>query len=144
MDINELISNTEKIDIIAMVDDAVHNTSTELVRLQRLQMLRGQNRKGFKIGVYKNKAYAIRKHLMNPLPGESFVDARLTGAFHAAIFADDRETYVVLDSSDEKTERLIEMYGEELFGLNDEHALEYSSEYLGPEITEIIKNLIHK
>lgn len=138
MTIDGMIRKFKSVKVKSLLEESVYKTREQLKRLQRLQMLHGRNRLGYKIGVYKNKAYAIKKHIQNPLAGKGFVDLRLTGEFHKAIFADERETYVVLDSADPKTADLIEMYGEEIFGLNDKYAKEYSAHYLGPQITKQI------
>lgn len=152
MDIDAMISRMQKAKVKDIVRESVHETRMDLVKIQRLQMLHGENSLGHKIGIYasakgkKKKAtygtYAMKKHIMNALPGLGFVDLRFTGDFYREIFIDDRDNYVVIGSADSKTGDLVKKYGEEIFGLNDTWSIEYSVHYLGPMITEQFKKIL--
>lgn len=139
-----MISNLDGINVRQEVEDAFLQKRDILIKLQRVQMLMGERSDGQKIGKYNNIPYAIKKQSINPLAGFRAVDLRLTGAFHAGIFADVRSNSVVLDSADEKAGDLINKYGEEIFGLNDKNAAEFSKKHLQPTTVKNIKNKLLK
>lgn len=143
MTIDNLISRIEKLSIKQTVEDGLEATKEELIKLQRLQMLKGERSDGKKIGKYKNDRYAAKKAAQNPLAGFGNIDLKLTGDTHAAIFADVRENSVVIDSADMKTLFLVERFGESIFGLKPENASEYSLNYLGPDVTKRIVKKLH-
>lgn len=140
--INAMIARVQRVNIPVAIEEAVTETSTDLVRLQRLQLLSGKTNENSIIGIYKSDSYAFKKFVMNPLPGFRKMDFRLTGDFYRGIFADARDKTVVIDSADEKTERLLEI-NPDIFGLNKKNSEEYARHYLGPVATRIIKKQIN-
>lgn len=136
--INEMISRAESLNIREALEIAVDQTADQLVRLQRFQLLTGKDSSGGTIGIYRSDRYAFKKFLMNPLPGFRRMDFRLTGDFYKGIFADARENSVVIDSSDEKTGRLLDI-NPDIFGLSKQNASEYAKQYMGPVATKLIK-----
>lgn len=126
-------------DVIAQSIDA---TRFDLIKFQKFQMLLGYKADGNRIGKYKNKAYAAMKFAENPLAGIGYVDLRLTGYFQDDIFVDTRSNSVVLSSMDEKANSLMQKYGNNIFGLNEPTASEYSTMYLQPEGVNQIKNKV--
>ena len=95
-------------------------------------MMKGENATGKRIGRYRNPAYARLKNSMNPVPGLGVPDLKLTGKFHREIFAEIRGDKVIIDSVNEKTEALVEKYGETIFGLNVENKNELIEEVIRP------------
>lgn len=138
-----MISRIQRVSIPEAIENGAIDTSDDLVRLQRFQLLSGKDSEGDIIGIYRSDAYAFKKFQMNPLPGFRKMDFRLTGDFYKGIFADPREKTVVIDSSDEKTDKLLEI-NPDIFGLHKENASEYSLQYLGPAVTQRIKAMINK
>jgi hypothetical protein len=126
MNIDQLISNVESLDIKGLIRESVDENRDELIRLQKDQMLHGYDSLGKRIGKYKNKKYAIKKHALNPLPGLGFKDEKLTGSFQNEIFIDARNEGVVFSSLDEKTPDIIDREGENIFGLNEAYQTLYS------------------
>jgi hypothetical protein len=142
--IGHLIKNLEEVDINNVIEESMNDTVGSFARLQRLQMLSGKNSEGRRIGRYKNAAYARKKYQLSRLAGYGNVDLRLTGDFYRGVTVDPRSNSVVIDSGDYKTEILTDKYGEEIFGLNQEYAGEYSVNYLSPVAVEKIKKQILK
>jgi hypothetical protein len=143
MVIDTLIKNLEAVSFADVTEEAVDKTTEDLVRLQKLQLLSGKDADSRPLGRYKNKKYAAQKHLQNPLPGLGNMDFRLTGDFYRGIIVDARATGVVIDSADDKTEKLLDINGK-AFGLNTESTAEYTSQYMAPAANSIIKSKIHK
>jgi hypothetical protein len=141
MTIDRLIRNTEALDLRDVVEGSMEATKGDLVRRQKGQLLRGERADGKKIGKYKSEAYARRKHALNPLAGEGYMDWALTGELYEEIFADVREQSVVLDTADPKAEKLIEDHGDP-FGLNQDNRGSYAKEELQPEAVLRIRGQI--
>lgn len=64
-----------------------------------------------------------------------------TGDFYNAMFADVSYFDIEIDSTDSKTEDLIEKYGEKIFGLSDESKEEYRDDAM-PVLIEKIKEIL--
>jgi hypothetical protein len=142
--IGHLIDNLENLDFNNVIEESMIDTVDSFVRLQRLQMLSGQTSEGRKIGRYKSPAYAKKKYQLSRLAGYGNVDLRLTGDFYRGVTVDPRSKSVAIGGADYKTEILTDKYGEEIFGLNQEYAGEYSVNYLAPVAVERIKKHIIK
>lgn len=139
--ISKLLRNLERVSLSDVLEDSFEETKTDMIRLQKEQLLKGERADGKKIGRYKNPAYAKKKHAQNPLPGLGYMDWKLKGDLHKEVFADVRENSVVLDSADLKTGRLIKQHGDP-FGLNTDNSGVYAKEHLAPEATGRIKKII--
>lgn len=142
--IDHLIRNLESVKMPDVIHDAVVETTDDMKRLQRFQMLTGEAADDTKIGKYRNPVYAKQKFAQNPLAGLGNVDLRLKGDFYREILVDARVNSVVIDSADEKTQALINKYGEEIFGLNTEFSSEYATQHMGPVASDTIRKQIHK
>ena len=142
MDAFELLDKLEALDMNAVLDTAFASEAflTVVVQSQRSQMLHGLNSEGKRIGRYRNEPYAITKYQMNNLAGFGFIDLKLTGSFHAGIFAQSDNGEMEIASMDEKSEMLESRYGEngDIFGLADEMKGD-AVEVLQQELTKGVK-----
>lgn len=123
MDINQLIYNTDSLNVNEAVENAFIDISKNLIDAQKDQLIHGQLSTGKKTGLYKLKAYEIKKHAMNPLAGLGHKDYKLTGDFQRGIFVDVRATELVFGSLDIKTESILSSKhndGDNIMGLNKE------------------------
>lgn len=134
----------QQLDVRTLVMYSVDETAKQFIMMQQLQMITGYNSLGKRIGKYRNKVYAQKKYTQNPFAGYGNVDLRLTEAFQRDIFIDVRDMGVVIDSGDEKTEKLIEKYGREIFGLNKKSATEYSQLYLKKEFIRQVRDYLKR
>lgn len=141
-DINKLINNLKAVDVSDIIQAATALTIKDLEKLQKEQMLSGEDSKGKEIGRYKNKKYAAAKHILNPLPGLGVMDFKLYGDFQKLIFSTLDSSGVTISSSDKKTARLLSI-NKDVFTLNTDHTEKYSKEHMGPEATDLIKRKIH-
>jgi len=128
----QLKKRLEALKVDRVSQDSMEAVSNQLADRQRDQMLEGKNRKGARIGRYRNPAYARMKEVMNPLPGFGVPDLRLTGEFYKQVYVDVRDNTVIIDSTDEKTQSLVNKYGEEIFGLNENTKAEFIRKDLRP------------
>src|SRR4051812_2935254 len=100
--IDELIRKMNRFNVADTIHRSLENTTRDLVHQQVEQQYKGEDVNGGKIGKYRNKAYAFKKYMGNPMPGFGNVDLHLTGDLHKATFAEVRERSVVFGSMDEK------------------------------------------
>lgn len=116
MDVGQLISKLEKLEVKTICVSALENNEGLLIELQQKQMFLGKNANGEEIGFYRNASYEEMKNRMNPL-AKRRVDLKLTGAFHNSITVLAGEE-TIFDATDNKTLNLVEKYTEDIFGLN--------------------------
>lgn len=139
--IDQLITNVQQLNFITIIEESIDQTKEQYKELQRDQMLSGEGKNG-KIGKYQSKSYASKKEQINPKPGFGNVDLKLTGSFQNEIFVDVRTNSVVVDSADAKSGKLIEKYGDNIFGLNVVNQSNYSINEMGPVAVKKIKEQI--
>lgn len=130
------------LNVPAMAEKAVIETSNQLSNLNTEQMHRGLNSEGRPIGEYALPTYAEAKHRMNPLPGFGVPDLKVTGAFYEGVYTDVGGMKVEIDSVDSKADDLKARFGENIFGLSDNYKSEYIREFLKPEFVKAIKTEI--
>jgi hypothetical protein len=88
------------------------------VDLNTSQLMAGRDSKGRSLGEYKSMLYAEFKKTLNPA---GVVDLKLSGDFHSDFFIDTHQFPVVFDSRNWKTGKLVDVYGEDLFGTDEEN-----------------------
>lgn len=103
-----------------IIPNSVKRTQQELEDTQAFQMQLGKTVDGLDIGVLKNPAYGRRKKRRGGIAPEGMVDLRDTGAFQEGIRAQIVNDGIFLDSVDKKRDDLVEKYGEDIFGLNED------------------------
>ncbi len=117
---------------------SVERTKDKIAEANRRQMMAGKG-SARPIGKYRNPVYARYKNAANPEPGLGNIDLRLTGAFHKAIFVAVSGDGYEIDSSDGKTDDLVNRYGAQIFGLAPGPKTEYVEEYLTPAFQQAIE-----
>jgi hypothetical protein len=145
MTIDRLLNNARALNLASIVQDSVEAQKGKLIQLQRLQMLTGYKSDGKRIGKYRNDRYAVEKAIENPLAGLGWVDLKLEGYFQADVFVEVRESQeLIFGSVNEKTPKLVEKYGDDIFGLKQDNRADFANNYLKPEATTRIINQILK
>lgn len=129
----------QNLNVPAVAELAVIETSNQLSNLNTEQMHRGLNSEGRPIGEYALPTYAEAKHRMNPLPGFGVPDLKVTGAFYEGVYTEVGGMKVKTDSVDSKADDLKARFGENIFGLSDNYKSEYIREFLRPEFVKAIK-----
>lgn len=125
----ELKQRILSLNMRSIAEQAVEDTKQDIVERQQEQLRYGLNRKGQKIGKYKNDAYAKKKNALNPLPGLGNVDLKLEGDFHREIFVEVTPDVFKTDSKDSKSIDLQKKYPDAL-GLDPDHKKGYANQEL--------------
>lgn len=148
MTIDQIIRNTEELNISKVLQESVDDTTEELKNYQQQQMYAGQRADGENIDPLhgKYKGYALFTVLEKQKKGQ--VTNRVTlkdeGNFYLGIRVTATQKGVDFKGTDEKTDTLIAYYGPQIFGLNKDFSLIYSENDLTPLATEKIKKQIFK
>lgn len=106
----------------------------ELLDLNKEQLQGNQDSDGKSLGKYSKK-YA-------ELKGEENVNLFLTGDFYYGFFFASEKFPVIIFSYDEKTEWLVNRYGENVFGLTKNNKLLAASTILKDDIAAYYKKLL--
>jgi hypothetical protein len=139
--LNDLLKKIEAINVDHIAESIIESTEDVLIETQRAQMMAGLASDGGKIGEYKQELYAVKKHGMNPGAGFPNVDLRYKGDFQEKITAVVIGNELVIDSSDWKTGKLVDKYGERIFGLNEQFKKEYLTGALRPAFRVHIESI---
>lgn len=127
-------------DIKNVILGAVKKYSKKIIEMNQNQLLfEGSDSKGKKLKRYAAKWYEAYKMTLNPA---GVTDLRLKGGFYASFFVETSKYPVILYASDPKTEDLVNKYGENIFGLNDEHKEILINEYIKKEIEEYFSAIL--
>ena len=132
-----------KENIIPITANIIEKTEVEfeIVQLNKNQLYdNGMDSKNNKLSPYRSRYYADMKF---ELRGKELTDLFLKGdwqrEFHI-IISNDRIQYDIT-SSDEKTVPLVEKYGENIFGLNQENK-EIAFPIIKPYLLEEVNNIL--
>ena len=91
----------------------------EVLDMERERLFSGSNADGSAIKpAYTPVTVLIKKKKGQPADRVTLFD---TGAFHGAFTMERKGDTVLFSSSDSKTEKLVDKYGEGIFGLNEEN-----------------------
>jgi len=118
--------------------ELVQETSEEVLNMNRAQLMQGMDSQGNSLGKYQSESYARFKRTLNP---RGVVDLKLTGSFHENFFIAS-EVPLIIWSYDEKTNDLVEKYGEDIFGLTEDNRKAYLVGYIRPRFIEYQKALL--
>lgn len=129
----------QSIKLREKLPEIIQETAPEMILLNTLQLLHGQDSKGDTLRPeYRNVYYSRKKNARNPLPGYGVPDLRDTGDFYKDFTLDVDEKSYTLSSNDWKSVILTEKYGPHIFGLMTENKEKYISETLRPKIQKYI------
>ncbi len=125
-------------DIEDMLLKVVDESKNQAIDLNTSQLFSGKNANGESLGSYQNPEYAAFKRTLNPA---GVVDLKLTGDFYLGFFARTGKFPITFFSNDEKTSELIQNYGTEIFGLNQD-SLEAYREEIKPEVQKEYRKIL--
>lgn len=138
----DVCNNWRKImDLPQKIPVFVYETRFEIIRYNTEGQLRkGKKSDGNNIAPdYRNKVYAELKAQSNPLAVFGTPDLFLTGGFYSNFYISvDTQNYEI-DSRDSKTDKLLQRYGENIFGLTQPHKDEYATKFIYPKIKDYIE-----
>jgi hypothetical protein len=119
--VQQLRDRIQQVSVPRIVEYSAEEQREGLADINREQLLQGIESSGNKISPeYASKSYARRKQSMNSAPGLGTPDLKLTGEFHRQLIAKVSEEEIVFSSRDEKNDRLVSKYGEDIFGFTDD------------------------
>lgn len=122
----------ETLDTDKVVIDSMNATADDLEEKNRERMLDGVKADGSVMPHYSYISQTVYGYPDEP------IKLRDTGAFQRAIVVKLEGGKVVTESTDEKTDMLVERYGEDIFGTFGDYKSEYLKDSLRPEINRRI------
>lgn len=124
--LRRLTAEEQEKEILKIVDEF----EPVALDLNTAQLMDGKDSKGQLLAPYRNPEYAAFKRTLN---SKGVTDLKLTGDFHQSFFQDVTKFPVAFGATDEKTDELVQGYGEEIFGMDKSNTEEFSDQ-LKPEI----------
>lgn len=141
----EMITRLQRIkeqDLQKQMDNFVIQ-DRNLKREKINELKKGQNPDGSKIGDYRSPGYARFKFGKNSLAGFGNVDLILTGAFSNSLFPTKiSPSHYIFGATDSKRFDLIDKYGYDIMGLNQNTFDEAQKKRYAPKIINYIKKRI--
>lgn len=122
-------------EIFEIVKDQEHVA----VDLITSQLMHGHDGEGKSLGEYKYPWYAEFKKTLNP---RGVVDLKLEGDFHASIFIESNGFPVMFNASDEKADKLIDKYGEDILKLSKDNLTVFARGYLDDPIKALYRKIL--
>ncbi len=122
-----------------MVNEELIKDETAIKQLKEQDFLEGDIYGNDTYDSYRSRDYEIFKSRKNPLAGGN-VDLILTGAFVDAMYLlKPKQGRYKFGNTDTKRNILKEMYGENIFGLNQNVFEKYQKEFIAPRFIRRIK-----
>lgn len=140
--IDRMIKRMEKVKMSAILKKSFENTKDKIEEFQIGQMALGQNPLGKKIGKYKSKAYAQYKFQLSSLAGFGFIDLRLSGDLYREVFAQIKNSSVLIFSKVPYAEDIDKRYHP--FGLSKQSRSTYVKKFLKPEFQKNLKRELRR
>lgn len=140
--VSEAIALWRGVDVQAMAEDSIIANSDALVDIQSQQMRLGLNSQGQKIGWYRSERYAVFKRDWGSIAPFRVPDLFLHGDFQGGLTVKYDGEKLVFTSTDVKTPKLVDMYGEEIFGLDDDSAEMLKEEVFTPDMARRIRKVV--
>lgn len=127
-----------KVEALAL--EVIEKHAADFIKLNEEQLFEGKTAKGTDIKPpYASDSYANYKLKYNPL---GVVDLFLTGSFYGSFFLYASQFPIFVFATDEKTNKLVDKYGADIFGLTKEHIKQVSRENILPDFGKAIREAI--
>lgn len=128
--IKGLLRKMETLDTDKICVETMQDSADAMEVKQREQLFSGETAQGTDIQPpYRPLTVAIKMEKGQPYDR---VTLRDTGSFYQGLYVRVDSSTITTDSTDEKTMKLKEKYGEQIFGLNDKFASEVMRETIRP------------
>lgn len=108
------------------------------VDMNTAQLLDGKDSKGQFLAPYRNDEYSQFKRFLNP---KGVTDLKLTGRFHSSFFQDAKQFPIEIFATDQKTGKLVDAYGPDIFGLDPNNTKDFADQ-LKPDVIEFYQRAI--
>ena len=139
--LNILIDNLRSLTVENQTEAAlqiIERHEAELVDLNIAQLQQGIDTTGKRLRKYRSEKYAAIKRQFNP---RGVTDLNLTGSHYRGMKIDASEFPVEFYSSDYKSRRLEEEYGN-IYGLTTENKEGPAKEILGPSVQDYYRSFL--
>jgi hypothetical protein len=120
VDVEEYIAHLRKVNTEEVILEVLRDQQHTILDLNIEQQMGGLNSAGEILGTYAEGPYKVFKESLNPA-ADGNVDLRLTGSFHNSFYIEAERFPVYIRARDSKEPKLVERYGEEIFGLTEEN-----------------------
>lgn len=142
MTLSEMLERVERLDLKAAIPDLVIKQEAALIDLNTSQLEMGMYSDDFPIEpIYANDDYAdFKKSLGSKAPFRT-PNLNLDGGFYQGFEMAVNGTDYSFNSSDWKTEHLVDKYGQDIFGLSEKNKAIFAKEILIYEIREYITSI---
>lgn len=139
MTVEQYVTGMKRTNLLDTVREILLENEGNIILMNQRQLYDdSENADGFSIPLYNSITYALWKNQRNAGPGMMHPDLYDTGAFYRAFFLEIDKDRFELDSRDTKSGLLKEKYGENIFGLRQDHLLILANEYVIDGIIEKI------
>lgn len=136
MTVYDLYEKFAKLDIEDIVYNSIYDTARGYVEKQRLQMYEGKNSDGTDRPPYAAMTVAIKTRKGQRVDVVTLKD---TGDFYKSLFIDIRQDTFVISALDPKTLKIVDRYGDIVFGLMGPWKQMYIVENLMPRFVELME-----
>lgn len=137
--VEDMLNRVRKVDLDFETEESINDVRDVYVKEQREQLYTGKLSTGEPIEPeYSDQTVRSKKRKGQPFNRVTLKD---TGEFYKNIFLDVREDIFVIDSADPKTDKLVEKYSEDIFGLNERRTNTFVKE-LEPVFINRIKKVL--
>lgn len=118
--ISEMYKRFKGLNLRTEVPIIIEQNSELAIELNQKQLYeRSVDKNGNALRLYRSAAYADQKNKMNSQPGFWRPDLYLTGDFYRGFFVKVSKNIFAISSRDSKTKKLVDMYGSDIFGLDN-------------------------
>lgn len=132
----DMYKRVEALDVNEITSEAIHQSARGYVEKQRMQMYEGVNSDGKERPPYSPYTVAIKIR-----KGQRYdvVTLKDTGDFYKSLFIDVREDTFVISAHDPKTLKIVDRYGDIVFGLVAPWKQLFITEDLYPTLLRLIE-----
>lgn len=131
--------NTMKKDLPKKVDEIILKNKNFIVGMLKFRLYnKGTDGNGAMIGRYSKKTIPIK--IANSQK-TSFITLRDQGHFYTGMFLESRNNEYIIDSTDRKTDLLVQIYGKSIMELTKEQQDNVVSNIIDPDIQKYLDSL---
>lgn len=144
MGLRDLLKSFQSLDLDGEARRIIERRSStdEIKRLNKEQLYNfGVDSEGVKLKRYASNYYAKEKNYDNRRPGFGVPDLYVTGKFYKGFYTSISPNKIEISSKDSKTQKLIDNYTPDIFGLTDDNETYFAIRTLRPEIIKYIERI---
>lgn len=143
MSLKKVADELRKIDLLRLTEEQVLITKEELLDLNTDEQLflKGVDSKGESLGTYT--AFTKRAKQAKNQPSNR-VTLKDEGDFYRGFTLEGKRFPFSIDSTDEKRDKLVDKYGEDIFGITPDNTSKYAKETLLPNLQDALNEELKK